>query len=61
MLTTRSAFGRMASHQMPRTKIAIGTVTVNDAATSLSSLCPVSTSISTSIPAENAPAAAKMK
>ena len=51
----------MAIHQMPSTKIAMGTVTVNDAATSPSWLCPVSTSISTSMPAENAPAAANTK
>ena len=37
-LTMRSALSRMAIHQVPRTKIVIGTVTVKEAATSLSLL-----------------------
>ena len=60
-LTMRSALSRMAIHQVPRTKIVIGTVTVKEAATSLSLLWLVRTSISTSMPADRAPAAAKTK
>lgn len=61
VLTTRSAFARIAIHQMPSTKTAIGTVTVKVAAASDRWLSPVMTSTSTSIPAENAPAAANTR
>lgn len=60
-LTMRSALSRMAIHQMPTTKTAIGTAMVYAAARSLSLLELVTTSISTSIPADSAPAAATTK
>lgn len=59
VLTSRSALPRLAIHQMPRINTALGIVTVNDAARSDSSDSPVSTAISTLMPAEKAPAAAK--
>ena len=61
VLTTRSACGRIATSHTPIRNTAIGIVYANDAHGASSALSPPSTSISTSMPAEKAAAAAKMK
>lgn len=58
MLTARGASRRMAIHQMPSTNRATGTLTASAVPTCPSSASPENASICSSIPAENAAAAA---